>query len=476
LRMSSETVSTRSIIHPDFLLSSTRGREIFHGIAEGLPIVDFHCHVNPKDIAEDRAFEDLAEVWVVNDPYKHRAMRINGVPERLITGDAGNHEKYLQWAKTVPYTLGNPLFHWSALELKRFFGVEEMLDEATAQATWEKANGRLSEPGLRMRGLLTGLKVYYLVTSDLISSDLADHERIDSAETGFHVLPSVRIDEVASIADNPGERPAILDTLSEHTGVAVKNLASFREAVSKKLDHFDRLGCKLSDVALADFVFVEPEGRRAEAAFDRFLSGGTLSREDRVELRSAILLFLGEEYTKRNWVMQLHIGAQRQTSSRLRKLAGGAGGFAAIGTPTDIRQLVGLLNGLEKREALPRTILFNLNPTDSAAFASLTGSFVADGVPGKTQFGPAWWYNDHAEGIRDQLVTLSHFGLLPRFVGMTTDSRSPLSYIRHDYFRRIFSNLIGEWVDSGQLPDSDSLIERVVTDICYRNALQWVAE
>ncbi len=474
--MSSETVTTRSITHPDFLLLSKRGRDIFHGIAEGLPIVDFHCHVNPGDIAEDRVFEDLAQMWVVNDPYKHRAMRINGVPEHKITGDAPNHEKFLQWAKTVPYTLGNPLFHWSAIELKRFFGVEEMLEEATAASIWERANAQLPDPGLRMRGLLTGLKVYYLVTSDLISSDLADHERLDSAETGFHVLPSVRIDEVVSIADNPGERPAILDTLSEQTGLSLESFASFREAVSKKLDHFDRLGCKLSDTALADFSFVEPAEARADAAFSKLVSGGSLSGEEAIELRSAILLFLGEEYTKRNWVMQLHIGAQRQTSSRLRKLAGGAGGFAAIGTPTDIRQLVGLLNGLEKREALPRTILFNLNPVDNAAFASLTGSFVADGVPGKTQFGPAWWYNDHAGGIRDQLVTLSHYGMLPRFVGMTTDSRSPLSYIRHDYFRRIFSNLIGEWVDSGQLPDSDSLIERLVTDVCYRNALQWVAE
>ncbi|MFA7005903.1 MAG: glucuronate isomerase, partial [Verrucomicrobiia bacterium] len=387
-------------IHDDFLLKTRTARRLYHEFAEGLPIIDYHSHLDPRDLADDRVFQNITQLWLASDPYKHRAMRIAGVPERLITGDASDREKFDAWAATVPQALGNPLFHWTALELKRYFGVGEMLSPESAGRVWELCNAKLRSPEFAARQLIARAKVECLCTSDRLGDDLQAHARL--AKSGFktRVLPSLRVDELPA-----GDRASVVE----------------------RLDIFDRMGCRVADHAL-------------------------------VEFDSEMLRFLGCEYGRRGWIMQLHIGAQRQTSTRLRKLAGLAGGYATIGNSCHIPSLCHFLDDLEKEGCLPRTIIYPLNPTDNAALATLTGSFAEDGVPGKIQLGPAWWYNDHALGICNQLDALANHGLLSTFIGMTTDSRSLLSMTRHEYFRRVLCDWLADQMEAGVLPADENIM------------------
>ncbi|HEX8199136.1 MAG TPA: glucuronate isomerase, partial [Isosphaeraceae bacterium] len=412
---------TAAFIHDDFLLGSKTARRLFHEHAAGLPIIDYHGHLDPRELAEDRAFASITRAWVAPDPYKHRAMRIAGVPERFITGPVAPREAFDRWAATVPLTVGNPLFHWTALELKRYFDIDELLCPATADRVWQVCNRRLRDPDCSARGLIGRPGVECVCTSDRLLDDLAAHEALARTEFGTRVLPSLRADDVVGV-DLPGYR-AWLDALGTATATVVNSYEAFQDAVSRRLDAFDRLGCRLSDHALDDFIYIPGAESETASLFARHLSGRTLAGAEVVRLRSGILRFLGLEAGRRGWIMQLHIGAQRHTSTRLRALAGPAGGYAAIGTPCDIPSLCRFLDDLETGGRLPRTILYPLNPSDHAALAVLTGSFVEDGVRGKVQLGPAWWYNDHRMGIRRQLDDLAAHGLLSTFVGMTTDSR-----------------------------------------------------
>lgn len=400
----------------DFLLKTKTARRLYHEHAEELPIIDYHSHLDARDLADDRAFENLTQLWLASDPYKHRAMRIAGVPERLITGDASDREKFDAWAATVPQTLGNPLFHWTALELKRYFGVGEMLSPETTGSVWDECNEKLRSPEFSARQLITRANVECLCTSDRLSDDLQAHARLATSGFKTRVLPSLRVDELPT-----GDRASIVE----------------------QLDIFDRMGCRVADHAL-------------------------------VEFDSEMLRFLGCEYGRRGWIMQLHIGAQRQTSTRLRNLAGPAGGYATIGNSCDIPSLCRFLDDLEKEGCLPRTILYPLNSADNAALATLTGSFAEDGVRGKIQLGPAWWYNDHVFGIRNQLDALANHGLLSTFIGMTTDSRSLLSMARHEYFRRVLCDWLGDQMEAGTLPANKKLIGQLVRAIVYENARSWI--
>ncbi|HPM84966.1 MAG TPA: glucuronate isomerase [Candidatus Anammoximicrobium sp.] len=406
----------REFIHDDFLLKTETARRLYHEFAAGLPIIDYHCHLDPRDLADDRVFENLTQVWIASDPYKHRAMRIAGVPERLITGDATDREKFDAWAATVPQTLGNPLFHWTALELKRYFGITEWLSAESAGCVWETCNALLRSPGFTARALIARANVECLCTSDRLQDDLDSHARLAQSEFATRVLPSLRVDDCETVD---------------------------RALGAQRLDVFEQAGCRLADHALDDF-------------------------------RSDHLRFLASEYGRRGWIMQLHIGAQRQTSTRLRRLAGPAGGYATIGRLCDIPGLCRFLDDLDKDACLPRMILYPLNPADNAALATLTGSFAEDGVRGKIQFGPAWWYNDHALGIRNQLDALANYGLLSAFIGMTTDSRSLLSMTRHEYFRRVLCDWLGDQVQAGSLPDDDQLLGPLVRAVAYDNARRWL--
>jgi glucuronate isomerase len=454
----------------DFLLESELARRLYHEVAARQPIIDYHNHLSAADLAADRMFDDLTELWVAHDPYKHRAMRIAGVPEALITGRAGTpFDRFKAWAETVPKTAGNPLWLWTRLELQRVFGIGEPLDGKTAARIWDEANVRLKEPGFSARGLLRRFNVACVCTSDGLLDELAAHRAVGrDSDPVPRILPSLRGDDIVSC------EPAWLEKLVEATGTGIGSFESFCAAVRQRLDGFDGLGCRLADHALDAFGYVPVDEAAAASLFHRRLAGGTLPADDAVRLRSAVLGFLGKEYGRRGWIMQLHLGAQRRTSTRLRRLAGPAGGYAAPGRACDVAGLCAFLDDLECAGALPRTVLYTLNPADNAVLATLTGSYAEDGVAGKIQFGPAWWYNDHVAGIRGHLETLANHGLLSVFIGMTTDSRSLLSMVRHEVFRRVLCGALGDWARQGVVPGDEEALLPLVRNVCGQNAAEMV--
>jgi len=451
-----------------FLLRSHIGRALYHDHAAGLPVVDYHCHIDPQAVATDQVFEDIAQLWVASDPYKWRAMRMNGIAESRITGGASNLDKFKAWSETLPYTVGNPLFHWSALELKRTFCIDQSLCPQSADAIWASCNERLSTPGFTARGLLAQAKVETLCTSDDLLDSLDFHRRMRDEGCELRMLPSLRADRVLALQSEAF--PAFCSNLAAQTGVDIVDLDAFMVAVRLRLDVFDALGCRVADLGLDEPFFDYVEDGQAAALFARLLAGHVLDAAPLLQLKSNLLVAMGVEYHRRGWMMQLHIGAKRDTSERLRLLTGQAGGYACIGKSSDVATVCSLLDRLERIASLPRTLLFSLNPSDTEMFASLAGSFTEGGVPGKVQFGPAWWLNDHRDGIERQLRAFGNLGLLSRHIGMTTDSRSLLSYSRHEYYRRILCNMLGEWVEAGELPHDQELLARMVRDICYFNA------
>jgi glucuronate isomerase len=462
-----EAATVSAFISDNFLLRSKTARQLYHEFAAPAPIIDYHCHLDPHDLASNRRFDTIAQLWVTSDPYKHRAMRIAGVPERAITGSAPDQEKFEHWANTVPQTLGNPLHHWTALELKRYFGIDEPLDARTARRIWEACNARLGDPGFCARALLRQRGVEWVCTSDRLLDDLSSHATI-AAAGGLRVLPSLRADDVVG-AESPEFGPW-LQRLGQATGTPIKDYAAFQVAVVHRLDEFARAGCRLADHGLDDFSYVSMSDDDTAGLFARRLTGEAFSAIDMMRLRAGILRFLGAEYARRSWIMQLHLGAQRRTSSQLRRLAGPTGGFAGIGRGSDVPSLVAWFDDLESIGRLPRTILYPLHPADFAPLATLSGSFVEDGVPGKLQLGPAWWFNDHAVGMRAQLEAISNYGLLSVFIGMTTDSRSLLSMVRHEYFRRVFCDWLGEQAECGAMPSDLAVLGGLVRAVSSENA------
>ncbi len=458
----------------DFLLYNATGRGLYHEVAAGLPIVDFHNHIDPKAVADNKAFRNLNEVWVAHDPYKHRAMRICGVPEYLITGNAPDFDKFMAWAKCLKKTVGNPLFHWSCMELRTIFGIEEILNESNAAAIWEQANGFLAENDFQAQAILQKFNVELLCTSDDLADSLEYHQAFAAQEVGFECLPSLRGDSILAFGQDAFW--PWLEKIERQTEVKITDLDSYKKAIEIRLDFFMKCGCLLSDHSFdSGFRYLPIDEAQATVLFQKVLNEKTLDEESVVKLQSHLLYFLGKEYAKREWKMQLHIGAFRYTSSMLRDKVGGAGGFAAIGHTADIASICLLLDDLDVAVSLPKTILYTLNPADNAAFASITGSFSEDGVAGKIQFGPAWWYNDHYQGITDQIKTLASYGLLSTAIGMTTDSRSIFSMTRHDYYRRILCNLLGEWVETGLLPQDEELLQGLIGDISYYNIKNWLS-
>lgn len=454
----------------DFLLSNTTARELYHGVAAGLPIIDYHCHLSPRDLAEDRRFNNLQEVWLEGDHYKWRAMRACGVPEALITGaDATPREKFQAWAVTVPKTLRNPLFHWTHLELRRYFGIEQLLEEDTAQAVWSEANRLLAQPGYSVRGLVERMKVEVICTTDDPADELEHHAALAKSGWRVRVFPAYRPDNALRV-NQPARFKAWVKKLGEVSGIGTGTLRGFINALSARHDFFHTMGCRLSDHGLERVPALDCTEKKAATIFSAALKGRAASPEDTERFGSFMMEFFGALDAGKGWTKQLHLGALRDPNSRLAERLGSDAGCDTIGDFPQASALARYLDRLDNGGALPRTIIYNLNPADNHLFAGMPGSFQDGLTPGKIQYGSSWWFLDQENGIRAQLDALSNLGLLSRFIGMLTDSRSFLSYPRHEYFRRILCDVIGADVESGRLPDRRDWLARLVADISYRNA------
>jgi len=459
----------------DFLLDSAVARRLFHDYAAEQPIFDYHCHLPPQQIAENTRFKNLFDIWLKGDHYKWRAMRANGVPEALCTGNASDREKFDAWARTVPHTIGNPLYHWTHLELRRPFGIRDiLLSEKTADSVWQQCNALLAEDAFSARGIMTQMKVKMVGTTDDPIDDLRHHAALarDSSFT-TKVLPSWRPDKAFNL-----EAEGFVDylhQLSASADVSISRFDHMLQALNRRLDHFAAHGCKVSDHALDVVLFAEADEATLDAILARRLQGMTPTEHEVAQFKTAVLVWLGAEYARRGWVQQYHIGALRNTNRRQLALLGPDVGFDSINDRPLAEPLARLLDAQNRDNALPKTILYCLNPRDNEVIATMVGNFQGEGQPGKMQFGSAWWFNDQLDGMQRQMTQLSQIGLLSRFVGMLTDSRSFLSYTRHEYFRRLLCQMIGRWVENGEAPNDIELLGSMVQNICFNNARDYFA-
>ncbi|GAB1482652.1 glucuronate isomerase [Treponema sp.] len=470
----------KAFMDKDFLLSTKTAQRLYHEVAAGQPIFDYHCHLSPKEIAENKRFSNLAEIWLGGDHYKWRALRSNGVDERLITGDAEPYEKYQAWAATLPRLLGNPLYHWTHLELQRYFGIHEALDETSAKTIWDTANEKLASDDLSVYGILKNFKVYAVGTTDDPADSLEWHAKIQAeAKTETKVLPSFRPDKAIHL-DKAGF-PAYIEQLGAAAGISIQSFADLLSALSKRIAFFDQMGCRASDHALEyapfeDAALAKGAEKAADKVFKLALSGGSPSQAEADLYKTLVLAHLGGEYAKHGWAMQIHLAALRNNSSRMFRQLGPDTGFDASHDSVIAAKLSKLLDLLDSRNQLPKTILYSLNPKDYYSLGTLMGAYQGGGIPGKIQLGSAWWFCDHKDGMSEQMRILGNVGLLPRFVGMLTDSRSFLSYPRHEYFRRILCDILGRWVEDGEIPSSPKLLDAVVADISFANAQRYFAK
>ncbi|MGM9759120.1 MAG: glucuronate isomerase [Parabacteroides sp.] len=460
----------KSFIHEDFLLHSDTARHLYHTHAAHQPIIDYHCHLDPRMVAEDHRFASITELWLGGDHYKWRAMRSNGIAERYCTGKASDWEKFEKWAETVPYTMRNPLYHWTHLELKSAFGIDTLLNPNTARAIYEACNERLQQPEFSARGLMRHYGVELVCTTDDPVDSLEYHKQ--TRESGFEIrmLPAWRPDKLMAV-DQPHTFRSYVERLSEVSGVTISTFQDLMDALQQRHDFFHANGCRLSDHGLDEFYAESYTDREIEQIFNKVYGGSELSVEEIRKIRSALLYHFGVMDWEKGWTQQYHYGPMRNNNSRMFELLGPDTGFDSIGECHTARSMARFLDRLNCEEKLTRTILYNINPTDNAMLATMIGNFQDGSLPGKIQWGSGWWFLDQRDGMKQQLNTLSTMGLLSRFVGMLTDSRSFLSYPRHDYFRRTLCDLLGEDVEKGELPASElPFIGQMVEDICYNNA------
>jgi glucuronate isomerase len=462
-----------SLIHADFLLQSQTARNLYHRYAEQQPIFDYHTHLSAKDIAENRRFHNLFEIWLEGDHYKWRAMRTAGVPELYCTGDAEPYEKFEAWAKTVPHTLRNPLYHWTHLELARYFGIDEFLNKETAPAIWESASKRLLDEDLTAQGILRKFNVRVVCTSDDPTDSLEYHERLESSDCGTRLYPTFRPDRALRTEDAVSFN-LWTDKLSRAAGCKVNNFSDFLEALRKRHQDFHDRGCRLSDHGLDVCPADECAETVAASIFDKIRAGFELTRKESAKFSSYLMLFFGQLDAQKGWVKQLHLGAYRNANQRMLATLGRDTGFDSIGDWPQVERLGTYLNKLNQTDSLPKMIIYNANPADNYAFATMIGNFQDGAVAGKVQFGGGWWFLDQKEAMEWQLNALSNCGLLASFIGMVTDSRSFMSYPRHEYFRRVLCNLLGSDVEAGQLPNDEQLVGNMVARICYGNARDYL--
>lgn len=457
----------------DFLLQTETARTLYHQHAASLPIIDYHCHLDPRMVAEDRRFSSITELWLGGDHYKWRAMRTNGIDERFCTGDASDWEKFEKWAETVPYTMRNPLYHWTHLELRTAFGIDRLLNPSTAREIYEICNEKLKQPEYSARGLMRRYGVEVVCTTDDPTDDLAWHRQ--TRESGFEIrmLPTWRPDKVLAV-ESPAAFHAYIDRLAESSATEIATFDDLVAALRKRHDFFAENGCRLSDHGLEEF-YAEPYTESEIKAIFRKVYGGTsLSAEEIRKYKSALLVLFGEMDWEKGWTQQYHYGALRNNNTRMFRRIGPDTGFDSIAECATARALSGFLDRLDAEGKLAKTILYNLNPSANEMIATMIGNFQDGATPGKIQFGSGWWFLDQRDGMRKQLNALSAMGLLSRFVGMLTDSRSFLSYPRHDYFRRTLCDLLGQDVENGELPLEElPFLGKMVEDICYFNAKRY---
>lgn len=460
----------KKFMDENFLLSNETSVKLFHNYAKDMPIIDYHCHINPKEIYENKKFKNITEVWLYGDHYKWRAMRSNGIDEKYITGDGSDYDKFVAWCKTLPMAIGNPLYHWAHLELQRFFGIYDVISEDTAPLIWEKANKLITGDGFKVRDLIKKSNVEAIGTTDDPTDTLEYHIKLkEDKDFDVKVLPTFRPDNAMEI--NAAGFISWVKKLEDASGIKINNYDEFLKALESRVEFFHSVGCRISDHGMNNTVlFAEVSKEEAMDIFKKGMEGQVVSLEEEKKYKTYTFRFLAKHYYKLGWTVQLHIAALRNNNTKMKEKLGVDTGFDSINDESIAYPLSRLLDSLEKENSLPKTILYTLNPKDNYVLGTMLGNFQGDGIPGKIQFGSAWWFNDNKDGMIEQMKALANLGLLGRFVGMLTDSRSFLSYTRHEYFRRILCNLIGEWVENGEVPNDDKLLKEIVQGICRNNA------
>lgn len=462
----------KTFMDENFLLTTETARKLYHEYAAAVPVLDYHCHLDPKEIAQDRQFRNMTELWLGGDHYKWRIMRSNGVDEKYITGDAADEEKFHAFAGALPKAIGNPMYHWCHLELQRYFGIYEPLSEENWKEIYDRCNEQLKSPDMSARNLIKRSKVTLVCTTDDPVDDLAYHRQLrDDPSFDVQVLPAWRPD-LAMCPEKDGFA-LYIKRLGEVSGVSIADFASLKKALVNRLDFFVENGCRITDHGL-DYAEYRPiTEQEMDVLVKKGLSEEPFVREELIQFRTMMMLFLGREYAKRNLAMQLHYGAKRENNEQVFRSAGANAGIDCINENGFTSEVADYLNALCRTGELPKTILYSLNPTDNAVIGTILGCFQGDGIRGKIQQGSAWWFNDHKAGMTEQITSLASLGLLGNFIGMLTDSRSFVSYPRHEYFRRILCEFIGNLVENGEYPADDKQLGELVTDISYDNAVRY---
>jgi glucuronate isomerase len=461
----------KQFMDKDFLLSTQSAKDLYHNYAAKMPIVDYHCHINPQEIYEDRKFDTITQVWLGGDHYKWRQMRSNGVEEKYITGDATDREKFQKWAETLPKLIGNPLYHWSHLELQRYFGYTGYLNGDTAEEVWNLCNEKLHQDSMSVRNLIRQSNVTLICTTDDPADTLEWHQKI-AADSSFEVkvLPAWRPDKAMNV-----EKPdfaAYIAKLSLVSSMEIKDFASLKTALKNRMEFFTSQGCCVSDHALEYVMYVPADDAELDAIFAKSISGKAVTKEEELKYKTAFMIFAAKEYNRMGWIMQLHYGCKRDNNAFMFEQLGPDTGFDCINNYAPSAQMADYLNALSTTDEIPKTIIYSLNPNDNASIGTILGCFQSQ-YPGKIQQGSAWWFNDHKTGMTDQMTSLANLGCLGNFIGMLTDSRSFLSYTRHEYFRRILCELVGGWVDNGEYPDDQKALKEIIEGISYNNAMKY---
>lgn len=463
----------KTFINEDFLLNTEASRRLYHEHAKGMPIFDYHCHLDPAEIYGNKRFSDIGEAWLAGDHYKWRVMRANAIPEKYITGDAGYREKFDRFASIMPGLIGNPIYHWSHLELKRFFGIDDLLSSDTAASIWDRANAKLQNPEGSARQLIVQSNVRALCTTDDPADDLKYHRLLAEDDTfSVKVLPTFRPEKALNITD-PGF-PAYMEKLGNAAGIRISSIDDVHKALSERMEYFAAHGCRLSDHSFGSPDFTVWDEDAAAKAVTKALAGEIPTEHEASAYQSQMMDWLGGLYADKDFTMQLHIGAIRNVNTKYYRTLGPDIGCDSIGDTVSAASLAALLDRMAVKDRLPKTILYTLNAADNDKLAAAAGCFQDSSTTGKIQFGAAWWFNDHIDGMTAQLRSLASIGVLSRFVGMLTDSRSFLSYPRHEYFRRILCRIVGEWIDRGMAPEDYDGIGKIIEDICFNNVWNYI--